>query len=215
MNAVIIGATGLVGSELIKKMVQDSRFKKITVIARRSIETKSPVINEIIIKDLSEINGIKISEPDAVFISCLGTTIKTAGSKENFAKVDFQANLDFAKLAQRSDAGRFILVSSKGANAKSWIFYSRIKGELEDAVLKLGLKSVVIFRPGLLIGDRMEKRVLEGFMIAAVRYFSEGIGCGILQRWATSVETVVEVLIDRSIVDEGQKKLTPANIISL
>ncbi len=191
MNVVIIGATGLVGTELIKKMTTDERIKKIWVITRRNLETKSPKISEIIIKDLSEISSLRIEDQNAVFISALGTTIKIAGSQENFRKVDYVANLDFAKLAKTHNAQKYILVSSVGAYAKSRAFYTRVKGQLEEAVLELGLRSVVIYRPGMLIGDRICKRFIEEVLISIIKLASKLVGDRAIKPFATSVDTLV------------------------
>jgi uncharacterized protein YbjT (DUF2867 family) len=96
-----------------------------------------------------------------LYFCCLGTTIKAAGSKENFEKVDHAAIVDFAKIAKAHDARSITLVSAMGANANSMFFYNRVKGRTEDDVKALGLRSLIIFRPALLVGPRAELRLGE------------------------------------------------------
>lgn len=92
---------------------------------------------------------------------CLGTTIKTAGSREAFRAVDFDATFAFAQAARAAGAARFFLVSSSGASARSRVFYSRVKGEIEDAVARLPFEAVVLLRPSLLLGERAQARLGE------------------------------------------------------
>src|SRR5688500_10362415 len=118
MKAVIAGATGLVGSTLLEKLFKDASFTEIISITRKPLR-EHPKLKQILIENFSELPPVT----GDVHFCCLGTTIKTAGSKDNFRKVDFDAVLNFAKSAKN-----FILVSASGANAKSPIFYNRLKG---------------------------------------------------------------------------------------
>jgi uncharacterized protein YbjT (DUF2867 family) len=108
---------------------------------------------------------------DDVFC-CLGTTRKKAGSKEAFSKVDYTYVLELAKIAAKNRANQFLLVSSMGADKDSMIFYSQVKGKIEDAIQNLEYWSVHIFRPSLLLGNRNETRMGEGLAMAASRLFN-------------------------------------------
>jgi len=164
-TALIVGSTGLVGSELLKLLVEDSEYDKIHVLVRRQIQFESPKIIAHII-NFDELDDFKPGTSiDHVFCA-LGTTIKKAGTKENFRKVDYDYILTLGKIAKEWKTKKFLMVSSLGANAKSAIFYNRVKGEIENALMELQLAHLLIFRPSLLMGNRLEHRRGEKTAIA-------------------------------------------------
>jgi uncharacterized protein YbjT (DUF2867 family) len=159
-TALIAGATGLVGSELLKIITESNEYKAIHVLTRKSLNHNSSKIVEHII-DFDKLADFR-PEIQIDHIYCtLGTTIKKAGTKENFRKVDFEYVLNLGKIAKANQSKKFLVVSSLGANAKSLIFYSRVKGEAETALKKLSLPHFFIFRPSLLLGNRQEHRAGE------------------------------------------------------
>ena len=161
MKIVIIGATGLIGNELVHDLLQNSSKIDLTTITRKKIQIENDQLNQIIYPDLSikTLSSLQLSADH--FICCLGTTIKQARTKENFKAVDLDLAVEFASLAKRSSAKSFHVVSSKGANSDSLFFYNRVKGEMEEEVKSISIPSVYIYRPSLLIGDRQEKRTGE------------------------------------------------------
>ena len=166
MNIAIIGATGLIGSNLLSELIKNDSIDKITTITRRSVPD-SPKVNQIILTDMDS-NSIEALDVNAdVYFCALGTTIKTAGSKENFKKIDKDLVVSFAKLAKKDNAKAFFVVSAAGSNKNSKIFYNKVKGEMEEAVIALGLPSLYILQPGLLAGERKEKRFAENIGIQA------------------------------------------------
>jgi len=155
--ALIAGATGLIGSQLLEILLADSYYDKVIAPTRKPLDIQHPkLINPIISFDkLSEhSNALKA---DDVYC-CLGTTIKKARSKEAFRKVDLAYPLTFAQMAKENGSENFLLVSALGANKDSSIFYNKVKGETEEAISAVGIKSVHILRPSLLIGPRKEHR---------------------------------------------------------
>jgi uncharacterized protein YbjT (DUF2867 family) len=108
-----------------------------------------------------------------VLFSALGTTLKQAGSKENEYEVDYTFNLNFAKKAKENGIENYVLVSSVGANAKSGIFYTRMKGELDEAVHKLGFKNLAILRPSSLVGERSERRIAEELSVPVANFITK------------------------------------------
>ena len=161
-TSIIAGSTGLIGGNVIK--VLSTKKQSVIALTRRSIPNLPPEITEMIIDfDAFEKNGSLPSCND-IFI-CLGTTIKTAGSKENFKKVDINYCLSIAKKAKEAGAETLSLISSIGANSSSKSFYLKTKGELEEAVQELGFLTVNIFRPSFLVGERSEKRLAEKIAI--------------------------------------------------
>ncbi len=156
----VIGATGLVGKELIRFLLDDPNVKKIRVFARRFTGLKNQKLEEYIVN----FNEPETWEPyltGDVLYSALGTTLKQAGSKKAQCRVDYTYQYQFAKAASGIGIPTYVLVSSAGANAKSAIFYLRMKGELDEAVQKLPFSTCVILRPSILSGDREKKRIAE------------------------------------------------------
>jgi uncharacterized protein YbjT (DUF2867 family) len=149
-TVALAGATGLVGKEILRGLVADPSVGAIHVLGRRVLEAlPAKVIPHAV--DFSALPALP--RVDEVFLA-LGTTIKVAGSQEAFRAVDFDANLAVARAALAAGARRAGLVSAMGASAKSGIFYSRVKGELEDALAALPFEGLVIVRPSVLAGDR-------------------------------------------------------------
>lgn len=159
-TALVVGATGLVGSYLLSLLVEDDFYTKVKVLARRKPDIEHPKI-EAIIHDFQDLQSIAPSLKSDDVYCCLGTTRRKAGSKEAFYKVDFHYPLEIAKITQQQGAVHFFLISSLGADVNSKIFYSRVKGEIEVAVSSIPFQSINIFRPSLLVGDRKERRLGE------------------------------------------------------
>ena len=160
-TAVIIGATGAVGREILKEILGSEYYERIYVLGRNSI-TSLPDEERLtkIIIDFENINfDTNILENADVFAS-LGTTIKIAGSKENQRKIDVDYTVNFAKLCERK-VRSFNVVSAIGANSKSKNFYNSLKGELEDKLKEMNLGTLRIFQPSLLISKREDNRFLE------------------------------------------------------
>lgn len=149
-HIAIAGATGLVGQHLLQIALHDESVEKVHLIGRRAPALSHPKIVTHVV-DFKNIPALP--RIDEVYLA-IGTTIKVAGSKEAFRAIDFDANLAVAKAAVSSGATTIGLVSAIGADANSSIFYNKVKGELEEAILKLNATTVIIARPSLLLGDR-------------------------------------------------------------
>ena len=158
-NSIVAGATGLVGSNILKQLAD--RGDKPVALARRQVEDL-PANAEILEIDFKQflING-ELPHCNHFYL-CLGTTIKTAGSRIAFRTVDFDYAFALAKKAREAGATGLSLVSSVGGDPHSKSFYLRTKGQLEEAITALGFARVNIYRPGILMGDREESRALEG-----------------------------------------------------
>lgn len=160
--ANIIGATGLVGRELVIQLIEHPYFEQVRIFVRRTSGIKHPKLEEKII-DFSNPEIWKNQVTGNVLFSALGTTLKQAGSKEKEYEVDYTYNLRFAKTALENGITDYILVSSAGANPKSPIFYARMKGQLDDTVMNMGFPKTVILRPSILDGNRTGKRTAEKY----------------------------------------------------
>jgi uncharacterized protein YbjT (DUF2867 family) len=161
-KAVLFGATGLVGNACLDLLLQDGRYEQVHVVGRRApARTHAKlVVHSADLGDVDALAALPVGSIDEV-MCCLGTTIAKAGSQEAFRRVDFDYVVNAAKFAKATGAAQFLLVSSVGANAHSNVFYTRVKGETEDAVASLGVASVGVFRPSLILGPREESRLRE------------------------------------------------------
>ncbi len=157
LSALIAGSTGLVGRHLVNLLAGSPQYDEMTAIVRKGRAFKQESVS-VVEADYDKLE--KYSEhikADVVFC-CLGTTIKKAGSREQFRKVDYSYPLKVAKISKELGARQFNIVTAIGANARSMFYYNRVKGEVEEALIKLGYEVLNIFRPSLLLGDREEHR---------------------------------------------------------
>jgi uncharacterized protein YbjT (DUF2867 family) len=149
-SVVLAGATGLVGREILRGLVADESVARITVLGRRPPAESHPKI-EFRAVDFAAL--AQLPPTDECYIA-LGTTIKVAGSQQAFRAVDHDAVVNVAKAAKAAGARKLGVVSAMGASAQSTVFYSRVKGEMEDALSAMGFEGLVIARPSMLAGDR-------------------------------------------------------------
>ena len=171
LTANVIGATGLVGKQLVQMLLKNESFGRVRIFVRRDSGIQHPRLEEQIVNFGEKKTWSKQLTGDVLF-SALGTTLKQAGSKEKEYEVDYTFNLNFARQAKENGIENYVLVSSIGANAKSRIFYTRMKGELDEAVAKLGFKNLAILRPSSLTGNRREKRTAEIISIPLLRFLT-------------------------------------------
>ena len=193
-DALIAGATGLIGRELLSLLLADPIYAKVIVIGRRAPEMPHPKLVVVMVDFDSLPDGKHFPHVDDVFC-CLGTTIRKAGSQDVFRKVDYTYVVELAKRAKTAGAKRFMVISAIGANLHSKMFYSRTKGEMERAVSSAGFNGVVIFRPSFLLGDREETRLAEKIGIAAFRLLSPGLIGGLRKYRAVNAKTVARAML--------------------
>lgn len=177
--ALIAGASGLTGGYLLNGLLESPTYSSVIAYVRKKSGLTHPKLKEIVV------DWDTLPEPvtaDDVFC-CLGTTIKKAGSQEAFRKVDYDYPLQLAKIQFRGGSQQFLLVSAIGADATSSIFYSRVKGELENAVQAIGYKSVHIFRPSFIAGPRKESRPGERIGLAIFSWLAP-LFIGSLKKYA-------------------------------
>jgi uncharacterized protein YbjT (DUF2867 family) len=171
-TAVVGGATGLVGRELITRLLRERRYARVVALARRLLSPTDPrleVVDAAYDRLAAVLAGVT-SEPGTLDVfCCLGTTLRVAGSEEAFRRVDHDYVLALGRWARTAGAHRMVVVSALGADANSRVFYNRVKGETERDLAALGLASLVIVRPSLLAGDREEFRVGERLALIATR----------------------------------------------
>jgi uncharacterized protein YbjT (DUF2867 family) len=169
--ALLAGASGLVGGECLRRLLASGAYATVKVITRRPLgaAAQPPALREIVV-DFARLDSVRAElHADHVFCA-LGTTIRKAGSQAKFREVDFEYPRRLARLALASGARHFSLVSALGASSKSRLFYSRVKGELEDELRAMGWPSLCLLRPSVIAGDRQESRPLEHLGAALLRF---------------------------------------------
>ena len=162
-TALIAGSTGLIGGLLLDLLIRDEAYQKVVALTRKPLPTSADKVENIVVDFESLQQNIDQLKADDIFC-CLGTTMKQAGSKEAFRKVDHEYPLQLAGLTRDQGAQKFFLVSALGAKKSSIVFYNQVKGETEESVAKLNFPTLHIFRPSLLLGPRKEKRTGEDAM---------------------------------------------------
>ena len=193
-RAVLLGGSGLVGGFCLRTLVSDPRYRQITLLSRRKLKSASDsrVVERLV--NFEELSSGDFAGADDIFCA-LGTTIRKAGSRAAFRRVDLEYPLTAAKTAFEAGARQFVLVSSVGANASASNSYLRTKGELEHEVSKLGFSSVHILRPSLLLGEREEFRLGERIAMMVMPLLNFAM-VGSMRRYrAISAATVGQAMV--------------------
>jgi uncharacterized protein YbjT (DUF2867 family) len=169
MEAIVIGGSGATGRELVRLLLEDVRFSKVRVLVRRPYFEQHDKLEEIVV-DFDKLSSYQNHIKGDVAFSCLGTTLKDAGSKDAQWHIDYDYPLDLAQLAFKNGSFHFVLLSAIGADAKSSIFYNRMKGSLEEAIKKIGFKHLMILQPGFIerpnsnrFGEKVGLKVITFF----------------------------------------------------
>ncbi len=181
-TALIVGATGLVGKEVVSLLLKEDAYNKLVVISRRELLLNDDKLI-VLVNDFDTLSSLSLPHTVDDVFCCLGTTIKKAGSQANFRKVDEEYVVNTAELALQYEACQFILISAVGANDKARIFYNRVKGEVEEKIIQKGFQTVHIVRPSMLGGARDEFRLGEKLGTWFMRLFSF-LFVGKLKRYA-------------------------------
>ncbi len=171
MKAVVAGATGMVGRELVRQLLEDPAYSRVTALVRRELGLAHPKLEERIVSfDRLEEEEANAERWQGAEVFCaLGTTIRQAGSQAAFRQVDYAYPMALGRIARRYGAAGYVIVTAMGASERSMFFYSRVKGETERDLAALGLPRLVVLRPSLLLGDRPEKRFGERAAIVLFR----------------------------------------------
>ena len=169
-TATLIGATGLIGGELLKLLLDDNYFSTVKILIRRPVDWNHPKLK----KELVDFNDndsllLAIDNSDVIFCTVGTTQKKVKGDKQAYRKVDHDIPVKTARFCLITGCKIFVLVSSIGANSKSNNFYIKLKGEVEDEVKEIGIDAVHIMRPSMLLGDRNESRPMEKFWQATMK----------------------------------------------
>lgn len=214
---MVAGATGLVGRQLVRLLLQDERYGEVKVVVRHPMGFTDAKLKEVLVPDFEKLD-VHAKELDAHDYFCaLGTTIRQAGSRAVFEQVDLIYPLRLAAMAQRSSIfQQYLIVTAAGANATSPIFYNRVKGRLEVELRQMSLRSLSIFRPSLLLGERSQRRLGEsvGKVLAGLlSFFFIGKHKGLLSIQASEVAQAMLRVAGRN--EPGARTISSSEMISL
>lgn len=209
MKALVIGATGATGKDLVQQLLNDKDFEAVDVFVRKPIDIQNDKLNVHVVNFEKPEEWKNAVKGDVAF-SCLGTTLKDAGSKEAQRKVDFDYQYEFAKAAKDNNVDDYVLVSAYGADPKSKIFYSKMKGELEEAVKQLHFNKITVFKPGML--ERKDSQRAGEVLGSRIIKFANKIGLLESQR-PLPTDVLAKAMINSSkIKSNGYSSIKLGNI---
>ncbi len=211
-TALLFGASGLIGGYCLQFLLASPAYKKVKIFVRKELDFENGKLEQHII-DFDKIEDYKnLIKGDDVFC-CLGTTMKKAGGREAFRKVDFTYSFKIAKIAEEQGVNQFLLMSSVGADADSIFFYSQVKGELENEVKKMDFWSTHIFQPSVLLGERNENRWGEQMAGRLAKGFDFLTG-GLLSKYSpVEAEAVAKAMIIAAQGFESGLRIYPSHIL--
>lgn len=202
-TAILLGATGLTGGILLQKLLKDPAYEKIILFSRSPVAVRDEKIEEHLIEMFRLDEYIELFKADVVFC-CIGTTKSKTPNKETYRKIDFGIPVTAARLCKENGINTFLVISALGASANSSVFYNKIKGEMEEAVLSQKINNTFIFQPSLISGDREEKRFFENLAKNAMKIFNH-VMLGPLKKYRSiDPETITEAML--MVAKQGYKK---------
>ena len=191
---LLIGASGLMGREVLDLLLEDSRCKSVIALVRKPIPVNHAKLTQLPIV-FEKISAVTLPSNIDTVMLCLGSTIAKAGSKEDFEKIDRSYNFESAKLAQKYGAKTCVLISAVGADPNSNIFYSKVKGLLEEDLKTLNFEGLYFLQPGLLLGDRQENRTMESISQVLFGKWTQKVG--IFGKYTSiHVEQLAKVMVE-------------------
>ncbi len=211
-KAIIIGASGLIGSKLLSVLLHEPAYTEVITLVRKSLNTYHPKLKEII-TDFSNLSEIKEHIKADVIFCCIGTTRAKTPDLSNYRKIDHDIPIEIGKIAVENQVKQYHLVSALGANAQSSNFYSKIKGETEDDLKALNIPAIHIYQPSLLRGQRKEKRVGEKIALVLMQAI-DPLLVGSLKKYRSIKTSVIALAMYQQSLKEDQGIFTyPSDII--
>lgn len=193
-TAIIVGASGLIGTSLLEQLLADQKYKEVLVIVRKKLDSQHPKLRQLIV-DFDQLDQHQDEIRADVVFCCLGTTKNKTPDLVQYKKIDYQYPLDIARIAYDNGASQYHFISSIGADASSGIFYTRTKGEAERDLQKIPFESIHIYQPSLLVGKRKEPRTAEGFMIGLMNILNPLLIGGLKKYRSIKVSNIAKAMI--------------------
>lgn len=204
IDAMVFGATGLIGTHLLHQSLAHPGVAHVTALTRRPLPVRAPTLTNLVLGDASNLPEYDWPQAPDVAFCCLGTTIGAAGSREAFRAVDHDLVLKCARWAHRIGVRHFLLVSAVGADPGSTTFYSRVKGEVELSINAIGFDRISVFRPSLLLGEREEHRLAEQVAGRVMPWLSPMLAGPFSAYRAIDASDVARAMLAQSLVPEGE-----------
>jgi len=202
-KAIIAGASGLIGSELLTILLNQSEYAEVVILVRKSTGIQHSKLKELVI-DYDQLDNYADGITGHAIFSCLGTTNNKTPDKNIYRKIDHDYPVKLAQLGLKNDVKQFHLVSSLGADSKSSTFYLKLKGETDDDIQKVGLKTVHIYQPSFITGDRKEYRLSEKILIPIMKFIDPLLFGSFKKYRSISAQTIAMAMFKQSITnDEG------------
>lgn len=198
MEAIVAGATGLIGSSLLQQLLDHPDYTMVTAIVRKEIPLQHPKLRQVVV-DFDQLENHQEHIKGDVVFCALGTTKSKTPDKDQYRKIDYQYPLDIAFIAQQNGVSQYHLVSALGANQDSAIFYSKLKGEVERDLKTIPFKAIHIYRPSLLDGARKEHRSAEGILIGLMRVLNPVLIGGLKKYRSIKIEKVASAMLKQSL----------------
>jgi len=206
MQAVLFGSTGLTGGCILDLLKYDSDFKSIIVVSRKNLTHSSNKISNKVIDFSDPVEIESCIKQDSIVFSCIGTTqAQVKGDKKKYREIDFDITLNIANACKKLNAKKFLFISSGGANSSSSNFYLKLKGEIEDAVMKVKNNSIFILKPSLLLGRRNNSRFIENIGQIIMPLFSILL--------PESIKAVKATTVAKCMLELSKSDLSNLNII--
>jgi uncharacterized protein YbjT (DUF2867 family) len=199
----IIGASGLLGNEVLRLAMENKEIERVTIFVRKSLHLNNPKLIEEI-TDFKNLNNLETKINGDALICCLGTTRKKTPNLEEYKMIDFNLTINLAQIAKKQNIEQVHLISAIGADSKSKIFYNRLKGETEEALINIGFPQTIIYRPSLLIGKRNEYRFGE-LLAQKLSPIFDLLLIGSLKKYhSISASDIAKTIVNR-VLRKGQK----------
>jgi len=206
MQAILFGGTGLTGGCILDLLKNDSDFKSIIVVSRKNFTHSSNKISNKVIDFSDPVEIERCIKKDSIVFSCIGTTqTQVKGDKKKYREIDYDITLNIANACKKLNAKKFLFISSGGANSSSSNFYLKLKGEIEDAVMKVKNNSLFILKPSLLLGKRNNSRIMENIGQIIMPLFSILL--------PKSIKAVKATTVAKCMLELSKSDLSNLNII--
>jgi len=210
-TAIILGATGLTGSVLLEKLLDDDRYKTIKLFSRKKIDGLPSKVKQFV-GDILELESFKKDFIAEDVFCCIGTTANKTPDNALYKKIDYGIPVTAAKLSKANGIPTFLVVSALGANAQSSIFYSKTKGEMEQAVLSEKIEKTYILQPSIIGGDRQEKRFVEKIGLVVFRLLQPLLFGKLKKYRITEAEDIAQTMINLANSTSAETIITSASI---
>ena len=213
-KAIIAGASGLIGSKLLTILLQKPDYDEVLILVRKELPLSHKKLVQLVI-DFEKLEHYKKAITGHALFCCLGTTKKKTPDLSIYRKIDHDYPLQLAQLANQNNIGHYHLVSSLGADSKSSAYYTRIKGETEDDIRQVGIKSLYIYRPSILTGDRNEYRPAEKIAVFIMKLINPLLMGGLKKYRSIPAQTVAMAMYNESLKNEEGVFIHPSYKIKL